>query len=153
MPPPSCHAPLRSEGLGDVRPSRPVARPASAVMLGFLVAFFPKCPMCWATYMSALGFAGFAQIPYPEFLFPVLVALLGLHLFLAWRQVAHVGLGPPLVTFAGMLTVLLVRWLDAEAPWAPYAGLVLLLGGALWHSLALYRRSLRGAPPPVLPTA
>jgi len=133
---------------GPVPPPRTVVRSGVAVSLSFLVAFFPKCPMCWAAYMSALGFAGLAQLPYPEYLFPVLVAMLGLHLLLAWRQVARVGYGPPLVSLAGMAAVLLVRWYDPETPWALYGGMGLMFGGALWHSLSLRRQNRLPLPPP-----
>ena len=47
-------------------------------MLGTLaslgVAFFPKCPVCWAAYLSVFGIAGLEQIPYAPWLQPVLAA-------------------------------------------------------------------------------
>ena len=119
-----------------------------AVGLSLLVAFFPKCPMCWAVYMSALGVTGLAQVPYLSFLFPVLVGMLGVHLFLLWRQVDKVGPGPFLTSVAGILTVLLVRTYAADAHWALNGGILLMLGGSLWQSFSARGRGNRPANPP-----
>ena len=35
-----------------------------SVISGILIALFPKCPVCWATYMSILGIAGSTGISY-----------------------------------------------------------------------------------------
>jgi len=35
----------------------------SSIVLGVLMAFFPKCPVCWISYMSVLGIAGAESIP------------------------------------------------------------------------------------------
>ena len=43
------------------------------------VAFFPKCPFCWAAYMSALGLSGF-EIASMPWLYPVLWGILGVYL-------------------------------------------------------------------------
>ena len=43
------------------------------------VAFFPKCPMCWAAYFSAIGLSGF-ELPYVSWLYPVLWFFLGVHI-------------------------------------------------------------------------
>src|SRR2546425_8919047 len=104
MPP--CHCQSSSYSSPAVTP-RTVLRSVMAVGLSFLVAFFPKCPMCWAAYMSALGIAGLAQIPYMSFVFPVLVGMLGLHLFLLGRQMIRVRPGPFLASVVGTLIVLL----------------------------------------------
>ncbi len=130
-----------------------MVRSVAAVGLSFLVAFFPKCPACWAAYMSALGFASLAQIPYVGFLFPVLVAMLGVHLVLLWKQVGKVGCGPLLASIGGTLTVLLVRSYAPGAHWALNGGILLMLGGSLWHSLSMKRRSFRPPHGPAAHTA
>jgi len=47
---------------------------ALAPVASLAAVFFPKCPVCWAAYASALGIAG-VQLPYSPWLKPVLVAL------------------------------------------------------------------------------
>jgi protein SCO1/2 len=34
------------------------------VVFPILVVFFPKCPLCWAAYLSAMGITGVQNIPY-----------------------------------------------------------------------------------------
>ena len=58
-------------------PEKPVAnRKTSSPLLGSLaslaLAFFPKCPICWAAYLSVFGIAGLDRIPYSPWLQPVL---------------------------------------------------------------------------------
>jgi hypothetical protein len=147
MPP--CHCqPSSYRDRTPARAPRPAfVRSAVAVGLSFLVAFFPKCPMCWAALMSALGVASVAQLPYMGILFPVLVAMLGVHLFLLWKQVDKVGYGPLLASMAGTLTVLLVRTYASDEPWALRSGILLMLGGSVWHSFAMRGRS--ASPPSI----
>ena len=46
-------------------PRRRVA-PVSGTLASLAVAFFPKCPVCWATYLSVFGVAGIAQTRTPR---------------------------------------------------------------------------------------
>jgi protein SCO1 len=55
--------------------------------LAFLgLAFFPKCPICWAAYLSFFGIAGLKQIPYSPWLQPVFVAIVLINLFSVWLR-------------------------------------------------------------------
>lgn len=49
-------------------------------------AFFPKCPICWAGYLSVFGVAGLNQIPYSPWLEPVLVAVMLINLASVWLR-------------------------------------------------------------------
>ncbi len=40
------------------------------------VAIIPKCPLCWAAYMSIFSALGFSAIPYPKWLLPAMVIFL-----------------------------------------------------------------------------
>lgn len=116
-----------------------VLKVAPSASLSVLVAFFPKCPMCWAAYSSWLGLAGIFQIPYMGFLFPVLVVLLAVHLLLLGKHVAQVGWGPLLTCVAGAITLLLVRQLAPDLRWALNIGILLMLAGSLWNTHAVKR--------------
>jgi protein SCO1 len=55
---------------------------AAAASIG--VAFFPKCPVCWATYLSMFGVAGLDRMPLPVWLEPLLVAVMLINLASVW---------------------------------------------------------------------
>jgi protein SCO1/2 len=50
------------------------------------LAFFPRCPACWAAYMSVLGIAGLDKIPYSPWLQPILFGLMLLNLLVVWLR-------------------------------------------------------------------
>lgn len=121
-------------------------RPAVTFALSFLIAFFPKCPLCWAAYSSWLGLAGIIQIPYMGFIFPVLVTLLVVHLLLLVRHVPHIGWGPLLTCATGATLLMVFRQIAPEAGWALNSGILLMLAGSLWNTFSLRRRRLDKMP-------
>lgn len=83
--------------------------PLVGTVAAFAVAFFPKCPFCWATYMSVFGVGALQQIPYSPWLQPLLATLMLINLMSAWlrgRAVANltgfylVALGAGLIVLA-----------------------------------------------------
>jgi protein SCO1 len=72
-------------GQSSTKPKRPcVVLPMFGTLVSLGIAFFPKCPICWAAYMSVFGIARLEQIPYSPWLQPILVALMLLNLFSVW---------------------------------------------------------------------
>ncbi|MGH8468076.1 MAG: SCO family protein [Gammaproteobacteria bacterium] len=69
---------------------RPARHKTVSPMFGTLaslgVAFFPKCPICWAGYLSVFGIAGLNQIPYSPWLQPMLVTVMLINLASAWLR-------------------------------------------------------------------
>ncbi|SHG55729.1 SCO family protein [Pedobacter caeni] len=64
---------------------RKVLRIAGNTLSGILIAFFPKCPVCWAGYMSLFGAIGLQSIPYtPQLFYVVLMGML-LNLYVNYR--------------------------------------------------------------------
>lgn len=112
------------------------ARSAPALVLGVLLAFFPKCPMCWAAYMSVFGSVGLARAPYMAWLFPVLLALSGLNLWLMLKRVPHKGHGPVLLSLAGTVVVLGGRSLLPTEPWLLPLGMGLMVLGSLLNGFS-----------------
>lgn len=100
------------------------------------VAFFPKCPICWAAYLSVFGIAGFQQIPYSPWLQPVLVSVMLINLFSVWlrgRSTRRMS-GFYLVT-AGALTIVVSKLglsLESAAAW----GVALTLAGSMLSALS-----------------
>ena len=107
------------------------ASPVIGAVASVGVAFFPKCPVCWATYLSMFGVAGLDQIPLPSWLQLLLVAAMLINLASAWLRGWVTGrfTGPSLVS-AGAAVILASRsapgW-ESAGPW----GVSLVLAGSL----------------------
>ena len=122
------------------RTARPIGRKKVLPMIGTLaslaVAFFPKCPVCWAAYLSVFGIASLNQIPYSPWLQAVLVAVILINLvsvFLRGRLTGRMS-GFYLVS-AGALAIVVSKmglgWENA-AVW----GVALTLVGSLLSALS-----------------
>ena len=95
------------------------------------VAFFPKCPVCWATYLSLFGIAGLDRIPLPSWLQPLLVAAMLINLASAWLRGWATGrFTGPLLVSAGAAVIFASQpapgW-EGAGPW----GVGLILAGSL----------------------
>jgi hypothetical protein len=106
------------------------ARSLGAVALGVLIAFFPRCPMCWAAYMSMFGSVWLARTPYLGWLFPALLALAGLHLLLLLRAARRSGYAPVLLSVVGTALIVVGRSLPHER-WLLWTGMCLMAAGSL----------------------
>ena len=135
-------APARLVGLLH-RPAVPTWRQqasrAGQLSVRFLsalfIAFFPKCPFCWAAYMSYLGATGVVSVQYQPWLIWVLAGLLAINVgVLYWTRHRH-GLGPFWLCLAGAALVITNRlWLNEPA--LLWLGAGCLLVGSLWNSLS-----------------
>lgn len=108
---------------------------AGSILLSLGIALFPKCPMCWAAYMSALGFAGLENLPYQGWMLPVMIALLGLNFYILLKSARKRNFyGPFIIGLSGGLFLLIGRfWLNWEA--ALYIGVIGIMAGSLWNAL------------------
>ena len=106
---------------------------------GLAVAFFPKCPLCWAAYLSVFGIAGAARIPYPGWLYPLLALMLVVHLLLALRRVPQSGAGPFALALGGAVTLLVGRHYAPFGDGMLIAGILLIAAGSLWSSFSVNR--------------
>lgn len=114
--------------------TRKTARALPSVLLSILIAFFPKCPLCWAVYMSMFGSLGLAQLPYMGWLLPVLVVILGIHLFMLYRRAAQKGYLPFFFSLAGALILLYGRTFYPAEKWILVSGMVFIISGSLLNS-------------------
>jgi protein SCO1/2 len=96
-----------------------------------VLAFFPKCPLCAAAYLSAFGISSAGLMQYHRLLLPVLGLLLGWHLQAvarrAWRRNWYL---PLVCSLAGAFCV---GWSAIGVPgnWWSYAGIFLVGVGSL----------------------
>ncbi|HEV7906370.1 MAG TPA: SCO family protein, partial [Pyrinomonadaceae bacterium] len=124
---------------------RPARRKTASTVFGALaslgVAFFPKCPICWAGYMSLFGIAGLQQIPYSPWLQTVLVAVMLVNLASVWWRGRATGrMNGFYLVSAGALAIIVSKMTPG---WENFAvlGIALTLAGSL--SSALSNRSMR----------
>lgn len=118
-------------------PARRLARAVPPALLSFGIAFFPKCPMCWAAYASVLASLGVARLPpYQPWMLPLLIGLLLLHLYLLRRQLAAHRYWPFACSLGGAACVLLGRLAVPQHSGLAVAGISLLVLGSLLNSVA-----------------
>jgi protein SCO1 len=109
-----------------------VASPVFSTAIALGLALFPKCPFCWAAYLSLFGIAGLQSIPYSPWLQPVLAILLLSNLTSIWFRARTTGRMLPfyLVT-AGALTIIACKTLSAPSTLSLLGVLLTLVGSLL----------------------
>nr|AYM52829.1 hypothetical protein [Myxococcus fulvus] len=115
--------------------------PALTVLLGVLLAFLPKCAMCWAAWASLLGGVGLASGPALDWLFPVLLGLSALHLLLLLRSVPKRGPVPFVLSLAGFAVILGAREQPVPERWVLLLGIALMVGGSLLNGRSVPSRA------------
>ncbi|MFN0130075.1 MAG: SCO family protein [Verrucomicrobiales bacterium] len=98
-------------------------------------AIFPKCPVCWAAYLSVFGIAGLEQIPFVPWLLPILCTILVLNLASIWFRSRATGrLTPFWFVCLGAAIILISRSMHGGQLMAG-AGLTLTIIGSLLSAL------------------
>lgn len=107
-----------------------------SVLLSVLITFFPKCPMCWAIYLSALGVSSLRSIPYSPWLIPWLMLAMALNLFILYRNARiRNGLLPFWISLVGFLLVNSRYFFSIQI--TSILGIILIFIGAILNSLSL----------------
>ncbi|MEO0340391.1 MAG: SCO family protein [Bacteroidota bacterium] len=100
-----------------------------------LLAFFPKCPICWAVYLSAFGVSGLQSIPYSPWLIPWIILAIVINLIILYRKArVRNGLSPFYISLTGGLLVIGPGYLLADQT-SSIVGIIFILIGALLNSL------------------
>ncbi len=110
-----------------------------------LIAVFPKCPVCWAAYMSAFGIASIKDIPYSPWLVPLFALGIGVNLWSLYRvRNKRNGLTPFQISSLGVVSLLVFGlWLELQT--GMYVGILLIFLGSILNSLPFSRfQRLRG---------
>ena len=102
--------------------------------LAVFIAFFPKCPLCWAAYMSLFSSIGLTQIPYMPWLLPVLMVMLAIHLFFLFKKVSEKGYLPVSISIVGALCIVISRYYVLENPTLSYLGLAAMVMGSFLNT-------------------
>jgi mercuric ion transport protein len=109
-------------------------RPKASIVMGTLIVLFPKCPICWAVYLSMLGSLALSQLPYTSWLLPVLLATLAFHLFMLFRKSEQNGYLPFALSLAGAVLILSGRFFFPLENWLMIAGMGMIVSGSLLNS-------------------
>jgi hypothetical protein len=107
-----------------------------SILTSVLIAFFPKCPMCWAVYMSTFGSLGLVQLPYMPWLLPVLLLFFAVHLFMLYRKISQKGYLPFFVSLAGACVIITCRSYLPQEKWLLISGMILIISGSLLNSFS-----------------
>jgi mercuric ion transport protein len=110
-----------------------------SMCLSILIAFFPKCPICLAAYLSMFGSISLARSPIMGWLFPFLISVLGIHLFLLFKKSSQKGYGPFLISVIGATLILTGRSFLPDYKFILWTGMMLILAGSLWNSFSFNR--------------
>lgn len=112
------------------------ASPVFSTLVALGLALFPKCPFCWAAYLSLLGIAGLQSIPYSPWLQPVLAILLLSNLASIWFRARTTSRMMPfyLVTAGALAIIASKAFTGLNA--AGLIGVILTLAGSVWSTLA-----------------
>lgn len=107
-----------------------------SVISSILIAFFPKCPICWAIYLSAFGVSSIQSIPYSPWLIPLLMLAIAMNLFILYRNARiRNGLVPFYISCFGFLMVGSGYFLSLQL--TSIVGIILIFIGAILNSLSL----------------
>ena len=111
------------------------ASPVFGTAVALALALFPKCPFCWAAYLSLFGIVGLESIPYSPWLQPVLAILLLSNLTSIWFRGRGTGRMIPfyLVTAGAIAIVASKAFAGPDA--AGFLGVTLTLVGSVWSTI------------------
>jgi protein SCO1 len=99
------------------------------------LALFPKCPLCWAGYMSFFGVAGLEGIPYSPWLPPVLAIMIAINLASVWLRARVTGrISGFLLVSAGALMIVLSKATAFDK--AAIGGVLLTMAGSFVSTLS-----------------
>lgn len=107
----------------------------ASFLMAVIIAFFPKCPFCWAAYMSMFSFLGLNTIKYQPWLLPVFIAMFFANIVSLYFNRKRHGYKLLVLSLAGAALIVLNR-LYFNMPVFVYCGAALLIVASLWNSLS-----------------
>jgi len=125
----------KSENNSQARNKKNSTASTLGTMASLGVAFFPKCPICWAAYLSVFGIAGLDRIPYAPWLQPVLALIMLINLASVWLRSRATHRMLSFYFAAGGAAVILMSKLSHG--WEKFAiwGVLLTLAGSVLSAL------------------
>src|SRR5258708_5940722 len=103
------------------------------VLLSVILSFFPKCPFCWAAYMSIFSTLGLASIPYLPWLQPVMMAFFLVNIFtlfmIARKRKNYTSFA---FSVTGALLIIVSKFMTTSLL-LTYLGLLTIITASLWN--------------------
>jgi hypothetical protein len=103
------------------------------VLLSVILSFFPKCPFCWAAYMSIFSTLGLASIPYMPWLQPVMMVFFLVNIFtlfmIARKRKNYTSFA---FSVTGALLIMVSKFLTTSLL-LTYLGLLMIITASLWN--------------------
>lgn len=137
---PNCCCTPTNETKQTLPPFKRSLKSIPSILLSVLIALFPKCPLCWAAYMSMFGSVGLVNLPYMGWLLPVLFVFLGIHLYLLYQRSEMTGPLPFQLSLSGAFLIILGKFVFSQT-WVLFIGMSLLIIASLmisWHSIPTF---------------
>jgi protein SCO1/2 len=126
------------QGQAFSQSSRNSIRDFASFLLSVSILFFPKCPLCLASYLSVLGITNIQILQFTPWLLPALFVLLVINLFSLFKGAnKRNGLLPFLLSLSGTLFIFFFGLL-LNIPILGYVGTALILSGSALNSLDQY---------------
>jgi protein SCO1/2 len=117
-----------------LRPVKNLSKTFYTVLFPLLFALFPKCPLCWAAYLTSFGLSGLTFIPYSPWLYPIIALAIAVNLYVMFKRAyKRKSYLPCIFSTAGLMLVMIFGGLLKIQP-ALYAGIFLILSGSLLNS-------------------
>ena len=115
------------------------AREMAGTALPVAAALLPKCPICWAAYLSTfgstLGIAGIRFGAYSRWLLPILLLFMGTNLSVLWLQGHRRGKMAGFWLAAAGAFSIGVLGLYLDVPYAALTGVMLSVAATLVNAL------------------
>ena len=94
----------------SISPTHAKVAPVFGTIASLALAMFPKCPLCWAGYMSFFGIAGLEGVPYSPWLQPLLAVVIAINVGSVWLRARATGrMMSFFLVSAGALMIVLSR--------------------------------------------
>jgi protein SCO1 len=122
------------------QPGRYIASPVFGTVIALGLALFPKCPLCWAAYLSVFGIAGLGSIPYSPWLQPVLALLMLFNLTSIWLRARTTRRVMPFYLVSAGAAAILASKTFASFDAAANVGIAFTLVGSLWSAIGATNR-------------
>ena len=108
---------------------------AFSTLASILIAFFPKCPFCWAAYMTAFGIAGLEQIPFIPWLREIFIVMMMVNLVCLWFRARATQRIPAFIIAVTGMSILLVFRVLLDWQSSAWIGIGITLVGVLWCAM------------------